>query len=202
MNKFMERSKNTYNKIADNYDNTFEGKFTKKFKELLIENIIIKENSKVLDVACGNATLLKMINNKKSIIGYGIDISEEMIKNAKTNCENMEFSVAGCSDIPYDSDDFDVVTVCAAFHHFPDADSFFTEASRLLKKGGYLYIADIYLPEPIRILANLFVPLSKEGGVKIYSPKNIKKISERMDFKYCGKTIKGLVQINCMQKVL
>ena len=45
--------------------------------------MIIDTNSKILDVACGNATFLKMLSNKYSIKGYGIDISENMIKNAK-----------------------------------------------------------------------------------------------------------------------
>ncbi len=31
MNKYEQRSKNSYNKKAKNYDSTFDGKFTVKF---------------------------------------------------------------------------------------------------------------------------------------------------------------------------
>jgi len=39
MGNFSEKSRAAYNKKADNYDNTDEGRFTQKFKELLVEQI-------------------------------------------------------------------------------------------------------------------------------------------------------------------
>jgi len=35
MKNFEQKSINSYNEKADNYDNTFDGKFTVKFKQLL-----------------------------------------------------------------------------------------------------------------------------------------------------------------------
>ena len=93
MKTFSEKSRESYNKKANDYDNTFDGKFTMKFKRLLLENITIKENYSILDVACGNGTFLKMLSNKYDINGYGIDISEKMIENAKAKCPNMDFFI-------------------------------------------------------------------------------------------------------------
>ena len=39
----------------------FDGKFTEKFKDLLLANMSIRENDSVLDVACGNGRLLSKI---------------------------------------------------------------------------------------------------------------------------------------------
>lgn len=62
MNKFEVRSINSYNAKADNYDSTFDGKFTMKFKEILINTISILNGVNVLDIAWGNGTFLKMPN--------------------------------------------------------------------------------------------------------------------------------------------
>ncbi len=38
---------------------------------------LIHENSRVLDLGCGNGNLLKLLNNEKNIIGRGVEISPE-----------------------------------------------------------------------------------------------------------------------------
>lgn len=200
MKDYNEYSKIAYNGKADNYDNTPEGKFTKKFKDLLCKIMVLEKGINILDVACGNGTLLKMLSDKNEIHGYGIDISDKMVSNAKKNCRDMVFKVAGCEEIPFESDFFESMTVCASYHHFPDTDSFAREATRVLKKNGYLYIAEIYLPSIIRVLCNPFVKLSKEGDVKFYSPKEIVNSFEMHGFQCNNVVRRGNIQIVCMQK--
>lgn len=200
MKNFNEYSKATYDSKSDHYDRTFDGKFTKSFKDMLCNNMTIKENSVVLDIACGNGILLKMLSEKQAIQGHGIDISDGMIKNAIKNCDNMTFKVAGCESIPFGSGLFDIITVCASYHHFPDAKSFASEASRVIKGDGYLYIAEVYLPTLLRVILNPFVPLSKAGDVKFYSPDEIVSNFEAYGFRRHSVVILGHIQIVCMQK--
>ena len=83
MDKHEQRLILSYNKKADNYDNTFDGRFTYKFKELLLRTVVIPDGGKALDVACGNGRLLQMLSQKFHLSGYGTDISEKMVENAR-----------------------------------------------------------------------------------------------------------------------
>ena len=38
------------------------------------------------------------------------------------------------------------MTVSASFHHFPNVEKFAKEVNRVIKGGGRIYIAEIYLP--------------------------------------------------------
>jgi len=198
---FSEKSKNAYNKKADNYDNTADGKFTRKFKELLVNNIDLNNQPRVLDVACGNASLLALLNKKMSIEGFGIDISENMIRNAKERNPEMEFYTAGCEAIPFQDNSMDIITVCSSYHHFPDVSAFADEAQRVLKSNGKLYIADVYLPSILRKIINPFVPLSKDGDVKFYSPREIVDNFKAVGFENLDIKIQGHIQIITMRKI-
>jgi len=173
MNKFEAKSERNYNKNADNYNNTLDGKLTKAFKKRLLSLISIPENSNVLDVGCANGTLLKMLFKKFTFDGYGIDIAENMIKNAKLLNPSMSFKTATSDNIPFDDNFFDIITVSLAYHHFVDVDTFAKEASRLLKPTGRIYIAEIYCPAILKPICNLILPLSPAGCIKVYSYKEI-----------------------------
>lgn len=201
MNKFNEKSRAAYNKIADDYDNSPDGKFTVKFKSLLLSTADLKENYNVLDVACGNGALLAAMKKQKDINGFGIDIAEQMIKNSAVLNPGMEFKAAGCEAIPFQNDSMDILTVCAAYHHFPETDAFAKEAKRLLRSGGKIYIADIYLPSVLRIILNPFVPLLKSGDVKFYSPIEITNNFAKYGFVKTDLKIIGCVQIVSMKKI-
>ena len=68
MKSFNEKSRESYNEIADRYDNSVEGRFTLEFKHMLLTEIKAEQGERVLDVACGNGTLLSMLpeNSERS----------------------------------------------------------------------------------------------------------------------------------------
>ncbi len=199
MNKFEKRSIKSYDKKADNYDNTFDGKFTVKLKNALLKMVSISKNDYVLDVACGNGRLLEQFHKQGvTFHGFGTDISNKMIYNAKKINPSMEFQVAGCDALPYKDQSMNVVTVCAAFHHFPDVEKFATEVTRVMKTTGTIYIAEVYLPKLLRILCNPFVKFSKAGDVKFYSPEEIISLFEKNGFEKKEVFIKRIMQVIAM----
>jgi len=197
-----EKSRNAYNSKADSYDSSHEGKFTYNIHQLLLPKLSYEENQSVLDIACGTGSLLSAINGQKRIKGYGIDVAERMISKAVVKNPDMEFHVSGCESTPFPDKSMDLVTVCAAYHHFFDVTSFAKEAYRILKSNGMIYIADVYIQSSfLRTILNPFVPLLfKNGDVKFYSPKEIIKNFKFFGFKEKDVQISGNIQIISMQK--
>ena len=52
---------------------------------------LIKKNAKVLDLGCGDGSLLKHLKIYKNIKGVGVDFSEQLIKISKKNRKGIEF---------------------------------------------------------------------------------------------------------------
>mgnify|MGYP001232535496 CR=1 FL=1 len=51
----------------------------------------IKKNSTVLDIGCGDGSLLKSLQKSKNIKGIGLDFSNNLINLAKKNSKNLDF---------------------------------------------------------------------------------------------------------------
>lgn len=200
MNQFERRSRRSYDKKAIHYDSTFDGKFTLKFQELLYQSLSLRPDDVVADIACGNGRFLRKLENKHSFRGYGVDISEKMVEQAKKLNPDMDFFVAGCDKLPFPNEAITVMTVCAAFHHFPDVEKFAAEAYRVLGTGGRLYIADVYLPAIVRALCNPFVKFSPAGDVRFYAPGEIASLFGRHGFHVTGMKIRGSVQLIRLQR--
>lgn len=200
MNEFEQRSRNSYDKKAEKYDLTLDGKFTVKFKEIMCDSVNINENDAVADIACGNGRLLYNLAKKNSFLGYGIDISEKMVDEARKRNPDMKFYVSGCDDLPFKNDEIGVMTVCAAFHHFPNVQEFAKETARVIKEDGMLYIAEVYLPAILRVICNPFVRFSRAGDVKFYSPGEIVSLFENNGFVVKDVIIKGKVQMVILQR--
>jgi len=200
MKNANEKSIAAYNRKAHKYESTPEGQFTRKFRELLLSKVILQENNNVLDVACGNSALLAAINKQIPINGFGIDIADQMIIGATAGNPDMEFYTAGCEDIPFADNSMDVITVSVAYHHFPDMTAFAKEAERVLKPKGQIFIADVYLPAVLRLILNPFVPLSKAGDIKFYSPKEIVKTLKYAGLEMSDVEIAGHIQLITMHK--
>jgi ubiquinone/menaquinone biosynthesis C-methylase UbiE len=174
MNKKTEESRIAYNKIASEYDSSREGQFTRFHIKELSDTIDLREGDVVLDIACGNGTLLRELSKKAKIQANGIDVSENMILAAKMRYSNMNFEVKTCFPLEWSDESIDVITVCCAFHHFDNPQGFVDECKRVLKKNGTVYIADPNFGTVLRFFANQFwFPFSKTGDVRIYSPKEL-----------------------------
>lgn len=184
MNNKTEESRIAYNKIAYEYDTSREGRYTRFHINELSDTIDLSDGDMVLDVACGNGTLLKELSKKAKIRANGLDISENMIHAAQMRYPDMNFKVQPCCPLEWSDESLDIITVCCAFHHFDDPQGFASECSRVLKKTGAVYIADPNFGALLRFFANKFwFPFSKSGDVRVYSPKELESIFYNSGFK-------------------
>lgn len=192
MGKKTEDSRIAYNKIAAEYDMSREGQYTRFHIGELSDTIALREGTVVLDVACGNGTLLKELSKRAKIQANGIDISENMIHAAKMRCPDMNFEVKPCCPLEWGDGSIDIITVCCAFHHFDDPKGFVKECRRVLKENGAVYIADPNFGAVLRFFANhVWFPFSKSGDVKVYSKEELEAFFYDSGFKTVQSYKKG-----------
>jgi len=160
-----------FGKRAHNYDDSW-GRIFRRFYHLMLEQVELWPGAALLDVGCGTGSMLRIMADRRSINGFGIDMADNMIKEAKRKCPEMNIQVSRCEETPFEDNSFDVITTCLAYHHFSDRAGFAKEAARILKPGGRLYIGDARFPRAIRVIMNGGFKLLRIAGA-FYSPEEI-----------------------------
>ena len=121
----------------------------------------LKPGETVLDLGSGagfDAFLTaKAVGEAGKVIG--VDMTPEMVQNARTNAEklnisNVEFRLGEIEKLPVSDSSVDVVISNCVINLSPDISAVFGEISRSLKPGGRIIISDILrsgeIPEEIR----------------------------------------------------
>lgn len=102
----------------------------------------IKENSTVLDVACGTGVLFPYYLDKKVKKIFGIDISKNMTEIAKEKFSNENIEIICGDALEYDfNEKFDNIMIYNAFPHFTEPEKLISKLSDLLKPEGTLTVA-------------------------------------------------------------
>lgn len=82
----------------------------------------IKPGSRVLDLGCGDGTLMRYLQDNRNVTGYGLEIDQANIVKAITNNVNvLQTDIdAGLSDFDEESFDYVVMTQTLQAVHYPD----------------------------------------------------------------------------------
>ncbi len=86
---------------------------------------------------------------------YGLDLTREMLDQARKlaserGVTNVDWILGDVAQLPFADETFDLYTVRAAPHHFPDVDAFLHEALRVLRPGRHAVFIDCAPPLPAR----------------------------------------------------
>jgi ubiquinone/menaquinone biosynthesis C-methylase UbiE len=159
--KILDRMKNeeyipalSYDRLTSLYDpvvalTTREG----TFKRVLTEQARIGVNHRVLDLACGTATLsllLKQEQPQAEVVG--IDGDARILDIAKAKAlkarPKIQFDEGMSFDLPYRDESFDRVVSSLFFHHLTRENKLKTlrEVKRVLKPNGEFHVAAWGLP--------------------------------------------------------
>ena len=188
-----------FDKRASVYDTHIEGRLSEKAYRLITDTIKLNPEDRILDVGCGTGTILKRLNDMCNIHGFGIDIEEKMIEQAKTKLPQMSIQKCDCSNTPFENEAFDHIIACMTFHHFYDQTAFAKEMSRILKKGGMLYIVDPKLPDLFRKIVNTILRKHNIAG-KFNTNQELCDIFNPYSFVMEEKTQSGFFQLIVFKK--
>lgn len=108
--------------------------FVWKFGEDLLAQLDPKPGERILDLGCGPGQLTSQIAERGADV-VGVDISPEMIGQARQNYPVLRFVLADAAELEF-TDEFDAVFSNAALHWMLDAAAVARSLSRALRRGG------------------------------------------------------------------
>lgn len=123
----------------------------------------------VLEIGCGRgggASYIARYLSPKSVVGC--DITKRSItfnKKKYADILNLSFALGDAHHLPFADNSFDIVVNVETSHHYEEFSQFLSEARRVLRPGGHLFITDYRVTEKMQAL-NTDVSNSKMSVVR------------------------------------
>jgi demethylmenaquinone methyltransferase/2-methoxy-6-polyprenyl-1,4-benzoquinol methylase len=140
LDKQPETIHTMFNIIAQKYDfinNIMSFGTQIHIKSACIKNLELKSNDRVLDLCCGTGDLAGLIKKTFPDINVtGIDFSEKMLDIAKNKYPQVRFFQGDATNLPYEDNYFDVVTMGFGLRNIQNAEKAVEEVYRILKPNG------------------------------------------------------------------
>ena len=133
----------------------------------------IKPGSRVLDLGCGDGTLLCMLRDELGVTGYGLEIgSENIIQCLRKGINVIQRDLdAGLSDFDEQSFDYVIMTQTLQAVHFPDR--ILTEMLRVGREGIVTFPNFGYWKNRLQLGFGGRMPVSKTLPAQWYNTMNI-----------------------------
>lgn len=145
----------------------------------IVDELLLSDNLKILDIGFGNGYLEKLILKKGTCSIKGIDISEDMVRKATAvnkryvDAGKVSFALGDCCKLDYEDQSFHVVTTINTIYFWEDTRKGLSEIYRVLSENGIFYNA----------------VLTKESLDKVFYTKNGFKKFENEEYIAMGKEI-------------
>lgn len=204
-------------KTSKFYDDLIKGekKFTffPKDQRYNIDNILSKENLikyfdnkvqqylkddlEILDYGCGPGTFLIKLSKLTKANLKGVDISEEFIKESKSNFEklninNIAVEKVSPEKLPFKDQHFDLIFIIDVIHHLDDIQKNLSEIKRVLKKDGKLIIYEPNKLNPLIFITHI-LDKNERGLMRVGRIGMYKKIFSKNDLKVEVGNYNGIV---------
>ena len=147
----------------------------------------VKNGDRVLDVGCGGGrTVSKLCDMVGCGKVYGIDYSPLCVeKSKKLNrknvlCKRAAITQASVSELPFESDGFDLVTAVETYYFWQDKVSDLREILRTLKPSGKLLLVFEMLYDPAQ--PDKWMAVEKRLGIKAVSAEEIENALTQAGF--------------------
>ena len=161
----------------------------------ILDNANVCAGKSVLDVATGTGVLIPDYLARGVASVTAVDISDEMIRIAKSKFQGDHLQILCCDvfDLPTDVQ-YDCIVVYNAFPHFPDPAALITHLARLLKAGGTLTVAhgmsrDALVAHHSGAAKQISIELLHENALAELMSRHLTvtaKISDHRMYQVCG----------------
>ncbi len=152
----------------------------------LLDQLPLRENCRVLDLACGNGRHA-IVLSKLGFQVIGLDLSGHLLKEAKFSADRETSSIPFvCADmraIPFKNNSFDLIlSMFTSFGYFDsdrENESVIFSAARLLK-AGCLFVLDYLNPNWVKAQLK---PETKRNvkGLKVIEKRRINTVTHRVE---------------------
>ncbi|MGD0329643.1 MAG: class I SAM-dependent methyltransferase [Nitrososphaeria archaeon] len=101
----------------------------------------------ILDVGCGTGRLLRKVRERWHMARLmGVDPAEGMVEKARQLMPYATFYISMAESLPLPDASVDLIFSTLSFHHWLDQEQGIHEIVRVLRPGGYFFLADISMP--------------------------------------------------------
>lgn len=199
-----EQVREMFNRIALRYDFlnhllsfNIDKRWRKRVLRLVEADLSASEDKKspvrILDIATGTGDLAFVLSGIRDSMITGLDLSEEMIKVAKTKNQKknaeIEFLVGDSESMPFQVGHFDYITVAFGVRNFENLQTGLKEMNRVLKPGGRVIILEFSKPSSAllsilygfysrKILPRIASIFTNEPRAYTYLPESISAFPE------------------------
>lgn len=132
----------------------------------------VEPNSRVLDLGCGDGTLLALLNRTRSTRGYGVEISDENIVTCVKNGINVIQNNLESGLSTFESDSFDYVILSQTLQAVHQTESIVKEMLRVGRQAIVTFPNFGYWRNRWQILAGR-MPVSKTLPYQWYDTPNV-----------------------------
>ncbi|BCE00821.1 malonyl-ACP O-methyltransferase BioC [Marinicellulosiphila megalodicopiae] len=109
--------------------------FTKQFPK--------QDALSVLDIGCGTGYGVKQLNQQFDASIYAVDLAAKMVEFAKTNAPFAQYHCADAENLPFQTQQFDLVISSLALQWLSDINQAVSEIKRILTQDGQAWIATL-----------------------------------------------------------
>ncbi|MES1243253.1 MAG: methyltransferase domain-containing protein [Acidobacteriota bacterium] len=156
-----------YQRLAPHYDAKWSFYIEATTRETLAR-LNLQPGERLLDVGCGTGALLQRLSAPGAQLA-GVDPVPEMLAMARRRLPpEVELRTGWAERLPFDSEQFDVVVSCNAFHYFHEPAATLTEMKRVLAPGGRLILTDWCDDYLACRVCDLYLRLFNRAYAKVY----------------------------------
>jgi ubiquinone/menaquinone biosynthesis methyltransferase len=171
----------------------------------MVENIIVKDEAKFIDVAGGTGDIAfriarKMQKEGKKFAIDVVDINQEMLDVGKARSvdnnlfSHLNFTACDGEKLCFEDETFDFFTIAFGIRNFTNIDKGLAEAYRVLKKGGKficlefsqvndIFLRKIYDAYSFNVIPKIGEVVLKDRASYQYLVESIRKFPSQENFK-------------------